>query len=112
MAKIILEDAAVESVSSFIGVDGTNTTLNSGRMLINLKPHSQRSRRDGCHPPVEGALAEHEGMRFIMQPVQDLTIEDRVSRTQYPVHARYCESRRAQPVGAPARRAPWHNCRS
>jgi len=83
MAKIILEDAAVESVSSFIGVDGTNTTLNSGRMLINLKPHSQRIGATAVIRRLKDRLAEHEGMQLYMQPVQDLTIEDRVSRTQF-----------------------------
>ena len=84
LASRVLEDPAVESLSSFIGVDGTNTTLNSGRVLINLKPHGQRDvnavqviRR------LQTRLAGLEGISLYMQPVQDLTIEDRVSRTQY-----------------------------
>src|SRR5204862_6410495 len=84
LATMVLEDPAVESLSSFIGVDGTNATLNSGRMLINLKPAHQRDanvvqviRR------LQGRLASLEGIALYMQPVQDLTIEDRVSRTQY-----------------------------
>ena len=84
IARVVLEDAAVESLSSFIGVDGINTTLNSGRVLINLKPLAQRGvnaveviRR------LQPKLAQVEGISLYMQPVQDLTIEDRVSRTQY-----------------------------
>src|SRR5499427_519591 len=84
LAKIVLEDPAVESLTSFIGVDGTNTTLNSGRMLINLKP---RSERRGSATTVirrlQRKLATVPGIALYMQPVQDLTIEDRVSRTQY-----------------------------
>ena len=83
LAKAILEDPAVESLSSFIGVDGTNTTLNSGRVLITLKPHEQRPSSAEIIRRLKERLAQHEGMLLFMQPVQDLTIEDRVSRTQY-----------------------------
>jgi multidrug efflux pump len=84
LARIILQDPAVESLSSFIGVDGTNTTLNSGRMLINLKPLAQRSARaEEVIRNLQARLADVEGITLYMQPVQDLTIEDRVSRTQY-----------------------------
>ncbi|MES2693069.1 MAG: efflux RND transporter permease subunit, partial [Verrucomicrobiota bacterium] len=84
LAAKILEEPGVVSLSSFIGVDGTNSTLNSGRMLINLKPHAERS-----HSAKE--IIEHlrerarevEGIMLYMQPVQELTIEDRVSRTQF-----------------------------
>ncbi len=83
VAAKILKDPAVASLSSFIGVDGTNTTLNSGRMLINLKPKNQR---DGVEE-VMARLAEdaHEvpGITFYLQPVQDLTIDSTVSRAQY-----------------------------
>ncbi len=84
LAKIILQDPAVQSLSSYIGVDGDNATLNSGRLLINLKPHSQRDLSAAqviarIQPEVDKLL----GIRLFMQPVQDLTIEDRVSRTQY-----------------------------
>jgi multidrug efflux pump len=84
LAKIILEDAAVQNLSSFIGVDGTNTTLNSGRILINLKPLEQRkiSASDVIRR-LQPKLAQVEGITLYMQPVQDLTVEDRVSRTQY-----------------------------
>jgi multidrug efflux pump len=84
LAHIILQDPSVDSLSSFIGVDGTNTTLNSGRILINLKPLAQRSARvaDVIHN-LQTRLADVEGITLYMQPVQDLTIEDRVSRTQY-----------------------------
>jgi multidrug efflux pump len=84
LARIILRDPAVESLSSFIGIDGTNTTMNSGRIQINLKPLEERKisaseviRR--LQPP----LSEVEGITLFMQPVQDLTVEDRVSRTQF-----------------------------
>ena len=84
LGKIILQDPDVESLSSYIGVDGDNATLNSGRMLINLKPHSERSDSASAviarlQPQVDKLV----GIRLYMQPVQDLTIEDRVSRTQY-----------------------------
>src|SRR5258706_4812958 len=84
LAKAVLEDPAVDNLSSFIGVDGVNTTLNSGRMLINLKPLAQR---DASALEVirrlQTRLAKVEGITLYMQPVQDLTIEDRVSRTQF-----------------------------
>ena len=84
LAAVILQDPAVESLSSFIGVDGTNTTLNSGRMLINLKPLSQRDTdASGVIRRLQSKLADIAGISLYMQPVQDLTIEDRVSRTQY-----------------------------
>jgi multidrug efflux pump len=80
----ILKDPAVESLSSFIGIDGTNTTLNSGRIQINLKPLEDRglSASEVIHR-LQPQLAKVEGIRLYMQPVQDLTVEDRVSRTQY-----------------------------
>jgi len=84
LARMILKDPAVESLSTFIGVDGTNTTLNSGRVLINLKPLAERkiSATEVIHR-LQGQLAKLEGINLFMQPVQDLTVEDRVSRTQY-----------------------------
>jgi multidrug efflux pump len=84
LAKVILKDPAVESLSSFIGVDGTNTTLNSGRIQINLKPLEDRkiSASDVIRR-LQPDLAKVEGITLFMQPVQDLTVEDRVSRTQY-----------------------------
>ena len=84
LARVILQDPAVESLSSFIGVDGTNSTLNSGRMLINLKPLAKRSARaEEVIHNLQTRLANVEGITLYMQPVQDLTIEDRISRTQY-----------------------------
>jgi multidrug efflux pump len=84
LTQAILKDPAVESLSSFIGIDGTNTTLNSGRILINLKPLAERGlsasdviRR--LQPQLDGVA----GITLFMQPVQDLTVEDRVSRTQF-----------------------------
>jgi multidrug efflux pump len=84
LAAAILEDPAVESLSSFIGVDGTNTTLNSGRIQINLKPLEQRGAGAGdIIRRLQPRLAAVQGITLFMQPVQDLTVEDRVSRTQY-----------------------------
>jgi multidrug efflux pump len=84
LADVVLQDPAVENISSFIGADGINTTLNSGRMLINLKPLDERKisaaeviRR------LQPELARIGNIILYMQPVQDITIEDRVSRTQY-----------------------------
>ena len=85
LAKVVLEDPAVESLSSFIGVDGTNTTLNSGRILINLKAHDTRdvSATDVIRRLQPKLARDVPGITLYMQPVQDLTIEDSVSRTQY-----------------------------
>ncbi len=84
LAQVILKDPAVDSLSSFIGVDGINSTLNSGRILINLKPLEQRkiSASDVIRR-LQPELAKVDGITLNMQPVQDLTVEDRVSRTQY-----------------------------
>jgi multidrug efflux pump len=84
LASAILKDPDVESLSSFIGVDGTNTTLNSGRILINLKPHDQRkSDVATVMQRIKDRTASLTGVTLFMQPVQDLTIEGTVSRTQY-----------------------------
>jgi multidrug efflux pump len=84
LAAVVLEDPAVASLTSFIGVDGTNTTLNSGRMLINLKPRAERgATASDVIRRLQPKLAQVEGIALYMQPVQDLTIEARVSRTQY-----------------------------
>jgi multidrug efflux pump len=84
LARVILQDPDVESVSSFIGIDGTNSTLNSGRIQINLRDREERTtsasdviRRLGPQ------LSQVEGIQCFLQPLQDLTVEDRVSRTQY-----------------------------
>src|SRR3974390_319482 len=84
LADVILRDPDVESLSSFIGVDGTNTTLNSGRILINLKPHDQRkSDISTIMQRIKNATSSLTGIMLYMQPVQDLTIEGTVSKTQY-----------------------------
>jgi multidrug efflux pump len=84
LARVVLQDPAVASLSSFIGVDGINATLNSGRMLINLKPLAERRiNATSVIRRLRPKLAQVEGIALYMQPVQDLTIEDRVSRTQY-----------------------------
>ena len=84
LSKIILQDPAVDNLSSFIGIDGTNTTLNSGRILINLKPLDVRkiSASDVIRR-LQPELAQVPGITLFMQPVQDLSVEDRVSRTQF-----------------------------
>ncbi|MEO5359398.1 MAG: multidrug efflux RND transporter permease subunit [Nitrospirota bacterium] len=84
LARIVAEDPAVESLSSFIGVDGTNTTLNSGRILINLKPLAERkaSAVDIIHR-LKPRLETAEGITLFMQPVQDLTVDSKISRTQF-----------------------------
>jgi multidrug efflux pump len=84
LARVILKDPAVESLSSFIGIDGTNSTLNTGRIQINLKPLEERKVSAGdVIRRLQPSLAAVEGITLYMQPVQDLTVEDRVSRTQY-----------------------------
>jgi multidrug efflux pump len=84
LADVILNDHAVESLSSFIGIDGTNTTLNSGRIQINLKPLAQRdANASDVIRRLQPELAKVDGISLFMQPVQDLTVEDRVSRTQF-----------------------------
>ena len=84
LADAILRDPDVDSLSSFIGVDGTNTTLNSGRILINLKPYDRRkSGIAAVMQRLKNATASLPGIALYMQPVQDLTIEGTVSRTQY-----------------------------
>ena len=84
LTHLILQDPAVESLSSFIGIDGTNTTLNSGRIQINLKPLEERgiSASDVIRR-LQPNLEKIDGITLYMQPVQDLTVEDRVSRTQF-----------------------------
>jgi multidrug efflux pump len=84
LAKVVLADPAVESLSSFIGADGTNTTINSGRMSINLKPLDQRdlSASDVIRR-LQTKLKDVQGIRLFMEPVQNITVDDRVSRTQY-----------------------------
>jgi multidrug efflux pump len=82
--KTILQDPDVSSVSSFIGIDGVNETVNTGRIQVALKPHSQR--RTDISEVLRRLQTELEmvaGLQFYLQPVQDLTVEDRVSRTQY-----------------------------
>jgi multidrug efflux pump len=84
LAKVVLADPAVESLSSFIGADGTNTTINSGRMSINLKPLNQRdlSASDVIRR-LQTKLKDVQGIQLFMEPVQNITVDDRVSRTQY-----------------------------
>ena len=84
LAKVILTDPAVDNLSSFIGIDGTNTTLNSGRILVNLKPLADRKiAATEVIRRLQPRLADVAGITLFMQPVQDLTVEDRVSRTQF-----------------------------
>ena len=84
LAVALLEDPGIENLSSFIGVDGSNVTLNSGRLLINLPPHSERDESlFTVMDRLRERAAEVPGITAWFQPVQELTIEDRVSRTQY-----------------------------
>jgi multidrug efflux pump len=84
LARVILKDPAVESLSSFIGVDGTNATLNSGRIQINLKPLEERKiNASDVIRRLQPELDKLDGITLYMQPIQDLTVEDRVSRTQF-----------------------------
>jgi multidrug efflux pump len=82
--RVILQDPAVESLSSFIGIDGTNTTVNSGRIQVNLKPlHERQDSAMEVIRRLQGPLARVSGITLFLQPIQDLTVETRVSRTQY-----------------------------
>jgi multidrug efflux pump len=84
LTRLILQDPAVDNLSSFIGIDGTNTTLNSGRIQINLKPLAVRKvNASDVIRRLQPHLADVAGITLFMQPVQDLTVEDRVSRTQF-----------------------------
>jgi multidrug efflux pump len=84
LTHVILKDPAVASLSSFIGIDGTNTTMNSGRIQINLKPLEERKiNASDIIRRMQSELAKIEGITLYLQPVQDLTVEDRVSRTQF-----------------------------
>ena len=84
VAKAILQDPDVASLSSFIGVDGTNPTLNTGRIQINLKPLEDRSHRvESVIRNIQQRVAGIPGIQLYMQPIQDLTIEDRVSKTRF-----------------------------
>ncbi|HTB92358.1 MAG TPA: efflux RND transporter permease subunit [Candidatus Sulfotelmatobacter sp.] len=84
LANVILQDPAVESLSSFIGADGTNITTNSGRMSINLKPLEERKiNASDVIRRLQSKLQNVQGIQLFMQPVQNITVDDRVSRTQY-----------------------------
>ena len=84
LAQVILRDPDVASLSSFIGIDGTNTTQNSGRIQINLRAHDERTTNaSDIIRRLQPELAKVDGITLYMQPVQDLTVEDRVSRTQF-----------------------------
>jgi multidrug efflux pump len=83
LAAEILRNPAVDSLSSFIGVDGTNTTLNSGRIQINLKPLSGRKSATDVIADLQSAAAHVDGINLYMQPVQDISVADIVSRTEY-----------------------------
>src|SRR6202453_360048 len=89
LAAIILKDPAVVSLSSFIGIDGTNTTLNSGRVQINLRPLGSRGKdapkinATDVIRRLQPSVEKISGLTLYMQPVQDLTVDDRVSRTQF-----------------------------
>jgi multidrug efflux pump len=83
LAAVLLQDADVASLSSFVGIDAQNPTLNTGRMLVNLKPRAER--HDTVEPIIRRlqAATASAGLTVYMQPIQDLTIESQVSRTQF-----------------------------
>src|SRR3989454_177239 len=84
LARVILKDPAVLSLSSFIGIDGANTTINSGRIQINLKPLAERGvSASDIIRRLQPEVAQVDGVTLFLQPIQDLTVEDRVSRTQF-----------------------------
>ncbi len=84
LVDIVLKDPAIDNVSSFIGVDGTNTTLNSGRIQITLKPLDQRKiSATEVIRRLQPKVADVDGIQLFLQPLQDLSVEDRVSRTQF-----------------------------
>jgi len=83
LAGVILKNPAVESISSFIGVDGTNTTLNSGRIQINLKALAERKSATEVIAELKSSIKDLDGISLYMQPVQDISVEDIVSRTEY-----------------------------
>ncbi|MCD0502835.1 multidrug efflux RND transporter permease subunit [Bordetella petrii] len=84
VARALLADPAVDSLSSFIGIDGVNTTLNSGRLLINLKPHGERGAPlSAVMERLSERAAQVQGMHLFLQPVQEFNVEDHVSRSQY-----------------------------
>ena len=86
LATAILKDPAVDSLTSFIGIDGTNATINSGRVQINLKPLKDRGHNISATDVIrrlQPQVAKVDGITLFMQPVQDLTVEDRVSRTEF-----------------------------
>ena len=100
----ILQDKDVASLSSFIGVDGTNTTINSGRFLINLK---DKGDRDGVTDVMDRLAADAHavpGITFYLQPVQDLTIDSTVSRAEYQFILQSATHRQPGPVRAQADR--------
>src|SRR4029450_6723728 len=82
LARVILKDPDVASLSSFIGVDGVNMTPNSGRIQINLKPQDERADALAIIRRLQTSLAKGAGSTLSIQRTQDLTVEDRVSRTQ------------------------------
>ena len=107
LAKTILTDPDVESLSSFIGVDGSNVTLNSGRFLINLKPHDQRkATASEIIRRLQQETASVPGIALFMQPVQDLSIDTAVSATQYQFTLENQDLRDAADVDAEGARAP------
>ena len=94
LTRVILKDPDVASLSSFIGIDGTNMTPNSGRIQINLKPREERhADATAIIRRLQTSLQSVEGITLYMQPVQDLTVENRVSRTQYQYTLEDADSR-------------------
>ena len=113
LAEAILKDPDVESLSSFIGVDGTNPTLNSGRFLINLKPHEKRSLSAAeIIRRLQQEVAGIAGIALYLQPVQDLTIDSSVSRTQYHFVLEDADPKEFDDLGAAAGAAAGQHARA
>ena len=101
LARVILQDPDVVSLSSFIGVDGTNMTPNSGRIQINLKPREERTASaTDIIRRLSDSLSSVEGITLYMQAVQDLSVEDRVSRTQFQYSLEAANAKRSGHLGA------------
>jgi len=85
VVELVLQEPDVESVSSFVGIDGSNTTLNTGRLQISLKSNESRASIAAIMQRLEARLAPISGINVYLQPAQDLTIDTQVARTQYQV---------------------------
>ena len=112
LAEAVLKDPDVVSLTSFIGVDGTNQTLNTGRFLITLKPHDERSlNASAIIRRIQSEVSGVVGITLYMQPVQDLTIDSTINRAPYNFVLEDANSNGIQHLGAEAGAAVSINCR-